>query len=225
MACSSSAASITPARASMAACARLPRMSWRHSLRSKPIEAFISCMMTDGPRCETPAPLGVGVGVAQFVVVGGHAMTFLTRRMLLAAGATLPMALGPRKPWAATGSIVPKLDELTPPGDALPEIAFTTADGTARDAEGLSGQGHRAELLGDVVRAVRDGDAGAGQAGRAGARTRTWRCCRCRRTGAGRRRCRGISSEKEIEGLPVLLDPRGEAARTRSARAGSRQRC
>ena len=50
----SSTSSITPARASMAAWARLPLMSWRHILRSKPMEALMSCMITEGPRAKRP---------------------------------------------------------------------------------------------------------------------------------------------------------------------------
>jgi hypothetical protein len=38
-----------PHMASIAAWARLPRMSWRHILRSKPMEALISRMMAPGP--------------------------------------------------------------------------------------------------------------------------------------------------------------------------------
>ncbi len=43
-----------PARASMAAWASEPRISWRQSLRSKPIEALISAMITDGPAAKRP---------------------------------------------------------------------------------------------------------------------------------------------------------------------------
>jgi hypothetical protein len=53
MALSSSGVS-TPARASIAAWAREPRMSCRHILRSKPIEALISCITTEGPAAKRP---------------------------------------------------------------------------------------------------------------------------------------------------------------------------
>jgi hypothetical protein len=43
-----------PIRANIAACAREPLISWRHSLRSKPIEALISCITTDGPAAKRP---------------------------------------------------------------------------------------------------------------------------------------------------------------------------
>ena len=58
MACSSCAA-ITPTFASIAACASEPRMSCRHSFRSKPIEALISCITTDGPAAKRPPHCGL----------------------------------------------------------------------------------------------------------------------------------------------------------------------
>ena len=45
----SSSGEMIPTWASMAAWARLPRMSWRHISRSKPIEALMACMTAEGP--------------------------------------------------------------------------------------------------------------------------------------------------------------------------------
>ncbi len=44
----------SPICASMAACARDAAISCRHSLRSKPMEALMSCMITDGPPAKRP---------------------------------------------------------------------------------------------------------------------------------------------------------------------------
>ena len=50
----SSSADSSPIFASIAAWAREPRMSCRHSLRSNPMEALMSCMITDGPPAKRP---------------------------------------------------------------------------------------------------------------------------------------------------------------------------
>ncbi len=50
----SSSGAMMPARASMAAWASEPLMSCRHSLRSNPIEALISAMITEGPAAKRP---------------------------------------------------------------------------------------------------------------------------------------------------------------------------
>lgn len=67
-------------------------------------------------------------------------MTFSKRRTLLAAGATLAIGLGGRKARAATSSIVPKAEDLRPPGKEVPEIEFNTADGTPRTLKDYLGK-------------------------------------------------------------------------------------
>ena len=54
--------------ASMAAWAREPRMSCRHSLRSKPIEALMACMTADGPAAKRPPHCMLASACAAFGV-------------------------------------------------------------------------------------------------------------------------------------------------------------
>jgi hypothetical protein len=56
----------TPALASISAWAIDPRISCRHILRSKPIEALISCMMAAGPAANRPPHCGL-------LIAGGSA--------------------------------------------------------------------------------------------------------------------------------------------------------
>lgn len=144
-------------------------------------------------------------------------MTFSKRRILLAAGATLLIAPGLRKPWAAPAPIVPRLEDLKPPGAAAPEIRFSLADGTPRTLKDYAGKGivlnfwatwcvpcvAEMPALAKLAALVRDANVVvlplSSDRGGAVAVERFFR-------------------EKEIEGLPVLLDPRGEAARAMGAR-------
>ena len=100
----SSAASMMPVRASMAACASDPLMSCRHSARSKPIEALISCMIADGPPAKRPPhwAFALSVGPAPGFPCLSPASKdmhmplikpIVMRRGLLAAGGTLLAAL------------------------------------------------------------------------------------------------------------------------------------
>ena len=138
------------------------------------------------------------------------------RRTLFAAGATLALLPGARKPRAAPAAIVPHLQDAKP-GAALPEIRFTTADGAARTLHDYAGQGvvlnfwatwcvpcvaempalaQLASLLGETRVAILPLSSDRGGAP---AVERFYR-------------------EKSIQGLPVLLDPRGEASRAFGAR-------
>jgi hypothetical protein len=57
-----------PTRASIAACAKEPLMSCRHSFWSKPIEALISCITTDGPAANRPPHCGLAASFRCFGV-------------------------------------------------------------------------------------------------------------------------------------------------------------
>lgn len=144
-------------------------------------------------------------------------MTFFTRRTLLAAAATLPMALGPRKPWAATGSLVPKPEDLKPPGDVPPEIRFTLADGTPHTLQDYAGKGIVLNFWATwCVPCVTEMPALAKLAGLVADANVAVLPLSSDRGGAPA--VQRYFDEKHIEGLPVLLDPRGEAARAMGAR-------
>jgi thiol-disulfide isomerase/thioredoxin len=139
-------------------------------------------------------------------------MTFPSRRGLLAAAATLPMALGGRNSWAAAGSIVPKLDELKPVGTAVPAITFTTADGAARTLQDYRGRGVVLNFWATwCVPCVREMPALAKLAGLLAGADVVILPLSSDRGGAAA--VEAYFKDKSIEGLPVLLDPRGEASR------------
>jgi len=146
----------------------------------------------------------------------GRTMTLLQRRTLLAAGATLTMAVAARKLHAASGMAVPKAADLRP-GREAPEFRFTLPDGTPRTLADYAGQGivlnfwatwcapciAEMPALAKLAELVRNDKVAvlplSSDRGGAPAVERFYR-------------------EKGIEGLPVLLDPRGEAARAFGAR-------
>ena len=145
-------------------------------------------------------------------------MTFLKRRTVLAAGATLTAGVSLRKPWAAAGTGLPDLSALKPSeGAALPEFRFTLADGTPRTLADYAGQGVVLNLwatwcvpcvaempaLDSLARQVRD----------AGVVVLPLSSDR-----AGAPAVERFYRDKGVQSLPVLLDPRGEAARALGAR-------
>lgn len=139
------------------------------------------------------------------------------RRAVLAAALTLPVALAPRKPRAAT----PGLSDLgrlqRTDGAAVPELRFSTADGTVRTLADYAGQGVVLNLwatwcvpcvaempaLDALARLV----AGDGVAVLALSSDR-----------GGAPPVERFYRDKNIQTLPVLLDPRGDAARAVGAR-------
>ncbi|MBV8916243.1 MAG: TlpA family protein disulfide reductase [Acetobacteraceae bacterium] len=143
-------------------------------------------------------------------------MTFLRRRALLAAGATLATALAGRKPMAAAGLKVPNAEDLRP-GRELPEIRFTLADGTPRSLADYLGQGIVLNFWATwCVPCVAEMPALAKLAGLVqGEKVAVLPLSSDR---GGRAAVEKFYREREIEGLPVLLDPRGEAARAMGAR-------
>lgn len=137
------------------------------------------------------------------------------RRAVLAAGATL--ALGPvlRKPLAATGSLLPKVDAA--PGPAVPEIHFTLGDGTPRTLADYAGQGIVLNFWATwCVPCVEEMPALARLAERvAGSKVAVLPLSSDR---GGAPAVERFYRDKEIAGLPVLLDARGGAAREMGAR-------
>ena len=81
----------------------------------------------------------------------------------------------------------------TDPPTPAPDIVFLAADGSRASPGGVPRPWHGGEPLGDLVRALRRGDAVAGRAVEARWRRTTSRCCRCHPTAAARRPCRPIS--------------------------------
>ncbi len=139
------------------------------------------------------------------------------RRAVLAAALTLPVALAPRKPQAAT----PGLSDLSRlqavDGATVPEFRFSTADGTVRTLADYAGQGVVLNLwatwcvpcvaempaLDALSRLV----AGDGVAVLALSSDR-----------GGAPPVERFYRDKGIQTLPVLLDSRGDAARALGVR-------
>lgn len=134
------------------------------------------------------------------------------RRILLAAAATLPSVLGGRKPWAASGPLIPRLDDARPHGDPVPAIDFTTADGASRTLADYAGQGVVLNFWATwCVPCVAEMPALAKLADRLRDARIAVLPLSSDRGGAGA--VQRFFAEKAIAGLPVLLDPRGAAAR------------
>lgn len=144
-------------------------------------------------------------------------MAVITRRWALAAG-TLAAALGPRKPDAQErlGPLARALKPVNPPTD-MPEITFYAADGTPHRLTEFRGRGMVINLwatwcapcvaempsLEALSKALAPHDIAVLplSSDRGGARAvSAW------------------FEEHEITGLPVLLDPKGDAARLLDAR-------
>ncbi len=139
------------------------------------------------------------------------------RRALLAAALTLPMVAGPRKPRAA-GAGLPGLSGMQRvDGAAVPDIRFTTADGTVHTLADYAGQGVVLNLWATwcvpCVAEMPALDALARLVARDGVAVLTLSSDR-----GGAPPVERFYREKGIQTLPVLLDQRGDAARTLGAR-------
>ena len=103
-------------------------MSCRHSLRSKPIEALISCMITDGPAANRPPHCGLAASfrcVRRLAQGRRSVMLLITRRRCAAAGGTLAAApdraqTARRRNWTTLAEALKPTD----PPVAAPDIVF-----------------------------------------------------------------------------------------------------
>ena len=145
-------------------------------------------------------------------------MVSLKRRAVLTAAAlTLPVALAPRKPWAATPGLA-DLSRLQPTdGAAVPELRFSTPDGTVRTLADYAGQGVVLNLWATwcvpCVAEMPALDALARLVAHDGVAVLALSSDR-----GGAPPVERFYRDKSIKTLPVLLDPRGDAARALGAR-------
>ena len=144
-------------------------------------------------------------------------MILLSRRTLLTASATLPIGLCRRNSIAAPGGIAPKLDDLKPVGAETPPIEFQTGDGEARTLRDYVGRGVVLNFWATwCVPCVQEMPALAKLAGLVADANVAVLPLSSDRGGAPA--VARYFEEKSIGGLPVLLDPRGAAARAFGAR-------
>ena len=144
-------------------------------------------------------------------------MTPMKRRTALAAVLTLPMLASPRKPRAAGGGL-PGLSNLQRvDGAAVPDIRFTTADGTVRSLADYAGQGVVLNLWATwcvpCVAEMPALDALARLVANERIAVLTLSSDR-----GGAPPVERFYHEKGIQTLPILLDQRGDAARALGAR-------
>ncbi|MDT7950139.1 MAG: TlpA disulfide reductase family protein [Acetobacteraceae bacterium] len=145
-------------------------------------------------------------------------MTPIKRRILLsAAGATLPAALLQRKLLAAPHATVPSLEDVPPTAAPVPDIQFMTADGTAKTLKDYAGKGVVLNFWATwCVPCVAEMPALAKLATLVDPAHVAILPLSSDRAGAAA--VRRFFDEKGIEGLPILLDPRGDAARAFGSR-------
>src|ERR1700722_8814670 len=128
-----SAAEMMPCAASIAACARDPAISSRHSLRSKPIDALIRCIIEDGPALKRPphrlfAPAVAGVE-EEDLVMADISIAYSRKISWQACRPGAPIALGLALLCAPALAEDPvgKVGELieTKPAKPVPELTLT----------------------------------------------------------------------------------------------------
>jgi thiol-disulfide isomerase/thioredoxin len=137
------------------------------------------------------------------------------RRVLLAAmGATLPAVLVARKLWAAPKAAV---DALPSEAIPVPEFQFTTADGEIRTLKDYAGKGVVLNFWATwCIPCVAEMPALAKLAALVDPAKIAVLPLSSDRAGAAA--VRKFYEEKGITGLPVLLDPKGDAARAFGSR-------
>ena len=139
-------------------------------------------------------------------------MILSRRRILLAAGSSLPIVLGGRNSRAAPGALVPRVGDLKPAGDPAPAIEFLTSDGRSQSLQDYRGFGVVLNFWATwCVPCVAEMPALAKLSALVGDAQVLVLPLSSDRGGAA-----AVSkyfAEKGIEGLPVLLDPRGAASR------------
>jgi thiol-disulfide isomerase/thioredoxin len=145
-------------------------------------------------------------------------MILLQRRLLLAAGATLASAPFGRKPQAAAGAgPLPDASKVKPtPGAPLPEFSFRQADGAERTLADYAGHGVVLNLWATwcvpCVAEMPSLDALAEAVAGAGVMVLPLSSDR-----GGAAAVERFYAERGVKHLPVLLDPRGAAARALGA--------
>ncbi len=137
------------------------------------------------------------------------------RRVLLAAmGATLPAVLLPRKLWAAPKAAV---DELPSTSVPVPEFQFTTAEGEVKTLKDYAGKGVVLNFWATwCIPCVAEMPALAKLATLTDPAKIVILPLSSDRAGAAA--VRKFYEEKGIAGLPILLDPKGDAARAFGSR-------
>lgn len=143
-------------------------------------------------------------------------MVRIRRRTLVAAGATLPFALAVRKPRAAPGLSL--LDPATiHPGTPLPDLRFTLSDGTQKAVADYAGQGVVLNLWATwCVPCVAEMPALSELAAALkGMRVVVLPISSDR---GGAPAVERFYADRGLTGLPILLDPRAEAAHALNVR-------
>ncbi len=162
-------------------------MSCRHSLRSKPIEALMSCMMTEGPLAKRPPHCALASSVWPTCVdpVTSRCPNVSVGRRTPCSRPRSASRGGPR--WCGANLARPPIPaiDVCRRVDARCRIPFTTADGEVRTLKDYAGRGVVLNFWATwcipcVAEMPALDDAGRSWSTR---RVMASSCCRCRRTG------------------------------------------
>lgn len=139
------------------------------------------------------------------------------RFLLTAAGATLPAVLLPRKLAAAPHTAIPSIDDMPASAAPVPDFQFTDADGKTRTLKDYAGKAVVLNFWATwCVPCVAEMPALAKLASLVDPAHVAILPLSSDRAGAVA--VQKFFDEKGIEGLPVLLDPHGDAARAFGSR-------